>query len=175
MSPPTPGSRAPELTVDTISGEGWSLSERDPERFTMIVFYRGLHCPVCRQYISELDGLMDDFRERGVEVIAISGDSEDRAKEAKDEWGIESLEIGYRMSVEDMTEWGLFVSSGLLDDEPDRFGEPGLFLIDCHGRIYYAAVNSMPFGRPPLDEMIEALDFVREEDFPARGIVPASA
>jgi len=159
------------LSVDTVSGEVWTLSERDPERFTMIVFYRGLHCPVCKSYISELEGLVDDFRERGVEVVAISGDDEDRAKEAKDEWGLSNVEIGYGMTTEEMTEWGLFVSSGLLDDEPERFGEPGLFLVDAENVVYYAAVNSMPFGRPSLTEMLDAVDFVIEKHFPARGTV----
>lgn len=56
----TPGQEAPELSVETIGGQRWTLSERDPERFTMVVFYRGLHCPVCRKYIGELDGLVGD-------------------------------------------------------------------------------------------------------------------
>lgn len=167
----TPGQAAPELSLDTLSGDRFVLADRDPERFTMVVFYRGLHCPVCRKYIGQLDGLVDEFRERGVEVIAVSGDDADRAAEAKEEWDLGSLDIGYGLSQESMAEWGLYISSGLLDDEPDLFSEPGLFLVDADNVVFYAAFSSMPFGRPPLDEMLGGIDFVIENDFPARGIV----
>lgn len=171
----TPGTQAPELSVDTLSGERWTLSDQSPERFTMVVCYRGLHCPVCRKYIGELDGLVDDFEKRGVEVIAISGDAEDRAKQSHEEWELENVEIGYGLSEMEMAAWGLFVSSALLDDEPDRFSEPGLFLVDAENAVFYAAVNSMPFGRPPLTEMLDAVDFVIDKDFPARGVVELGA
>lgn len=171
----TPGTEAPALDVDTLSGESWTLSEQSPERFTMIVFYRGLHCPVCKAYISELDGLIGDFAERGTDVIAISGDSEDRANQAKEEWELLNVEIGYGMTSDERADWGLYVSSGLLDEEPDHFSEPGLFLVDAENVVYYATVSSMPFGRPPLDGMLEGLDFVIDKDFPARGIVEMSA
>ena len=171
----TPGSQAPELSVDTVGGRGWTLSEQEPERFTMIVFYRGRHCPVCRKYIGELDGLVGDFAERGVDVIAVSGDDEDRAEQSREEWELENVEIGYGLSEDQMAAWGLFVSSALLDDEPDRFSEPGLFLVDAENRVFYATVNSMPFGRPPLSEMLDAVDFVIGKDFPARGIVETGA
>jgi len=167
----TPGQEAPELSVETIGGQRWTLSERDPERFTMVVFYRGLHCPVCRKYIGELDGLVGDFAERGVDVIAVSGDDEDQAEQSREGWELENVEIGFGLSEEEMAAWDLFVSSGLLDDEPERFGEPGLFLVDAENVVYYAAVNSMPFGRPSLTEMLDAVDFVIEKDFPARGTV----
>jgi hypothetical protein len=35
--------------------------------------------------------------------------------------------------------------------------------------IYYASVQSMPFARPPFGEMVQALDFVIQRDYPARG------
>src|SRR5690348_7401821 len=46
-----------------------------------------------------------------------------------------------------MREWGLFVSRGRSDDEPARFNEPGLFLIEPDGTVYYESILSMPAGR----------------------------
>lgn len=37
-------------------GRRLRLAERRPERVTMVVFFRGLHCPVCRAQLAELDG-----------------------------------------------------------------------------------------------------------------------
>lgn len=169
MRSPKPQAPAPELAVETLGDGGFKLSERHPERFTMIVFYRGVHCPVCTKYVGELGAMVDEFRDRGVEVIAVSGDSRERAERAQGEWNLGDLEVGYGLSTEAMRDWGLFVSSGITDEEPKQFSEPGLFLIDSRGTVYYEGINSMPFGRPPLEEMRGAVDFVGENDYPARG------
>lgn len=160
---------APSLSVPTVRGGEWTLADRRPERFTMIVFYRGLHCPVCRTYVSELDGHLDEFAARGVEVIAVSGDDAARAQRSVDEWKLERLTVGYGQPVASMREWGLFISRGIKEPEPAWFGEPGLFLIRPDGTLYYAALNSMPFGRPRLGDMLAALDFVIARDYPPRG------
>lgn len=73
---------------------------------------------------------------------------------------------------------GLFLSRGIKDAEPELFSEPGLFLVQPpepdapNATLYYAAVNSMPFGRPAFGDLLGALDFVLENDYPARGEVP---
>jgi peroxiredoxin len=166
-----PRADAPGLNVETLEGETWDLSEQKPESFTMVVFYRGLHCPVCRGYLRSLEGRLEEFRSRGVEVIAISGDDRARAEEAKREWGLENLRIGYGQSIDSMREWGLFVSRGIKEGEPELFGEPGLFLIRPDGTVHFASIQNMPFGRPSFQEMLGAIDFVLQNDYPARGEV----
>jgi peroxiredoxin len=49
----------------------------------MGVFYRGLHCPVCRRYTSELNGMIEEFDKRGVSTVITSTDSKERAEQAK--------------------------------------------------------------------------------------------
>lgn len=169
MSPVKPREVTPSLDVDTLDGERFTLGEQNPEAFTMVVFYRGSHCPVCRKYLGELDRLYDDFREKGVEVIAVSGDTQDRALEASEQWGLQSVPIGYGLEIEKMREWGLFVSRGEGDEEPELYSEPGLFLIRADDTVYYQAINSMPFGRPELQEMLAAVGNVKEMDIPAHG------
>ncbi len=164
-----PRTQAPALEFDVADGDGWALSEQEPEAFTMVVFYRGLHCPVCQTYLKELGSKVGEFRDRGVEPVVVSGDERERAEEAKRAWGLGAVEVGYGLPTDTMREWGLFVSSGIGDGEPSRFGEPGLFLIEPDGSVYYEAINSMPFGRPALGDMLAAIDFVAENDFPARG------
>jgi hypothetical protein len=67
-----------------------------------------------------------------------------------------------------MRAWGLFVSAGR-DGEPERFSEPGLFLIKPDGSVYYEALTSMPWGRPHLDDILNGIDYVVRSDYPARG------
>ncbi len=119
--------------------------------------------------MDDLARLIDDFAALGVDSVAVSGDSEQQARQTVQEWGIERLPIGYGQTVESMREWGLFISKGRNDHEPDEFGEPGLFLVRPDRTIYAEFLNSMPFGRPKLDEILKSVAFVEKSDHPARG------
>jgi hypothetical protein len=39
------------------------------------------------------------------------------------------------------------------------------------GTLYFASVQTMPFARPNFSEVLQALDFVLNNDYPARGEV----
>jgi peroxiredoxin len=165
---PRPLQVAPELVVPLVSGGSWNLAEAKPRSFTMIIFYRGNHCPVCRAQLTELNRRLDEIEQRGIEVIAISGDTETLARKTVEGWHLDRLQIGFGLDTEAMRRWGLFVSKGH-DGEPAWFSEPGLFLISPDGAVYYEALNSMPWGRPRLDDVLNGLDFVISASYPARG------
>ncbi|MDA3922629.1 MAG: peroxiredoxin-like family protein [Salinisphaera sp.] len=164
-----PRDPVPQLDVPLVSGAQWKLGEQKPEHFTLVVFYRGLHCPVCKGYVTDLQNRLEDFRAKGVEPIAISSDNQERAHQTAQEWGIEALPLGYGLSLDSAREWGLFISAGIADKEPALFSEPGLFLVRPDGTLYAASVQTMPFARPSFKELAGALDFVIKEDYPARG------
>jgi len=164
-----PRKPVPELDVALTNGGTWTLSEEAGENFTMIVVYRGLHCPICKSYLQALQEHLPKLRDQGVNVVAISSDTEERAKSAQSEWGVDKVTIGYDWSIEEARKWGLYVSSGISDKEPDQFIEPGLFLIRPDGTLYFASIQTMPFARPTFDDVVGALDFVLKKDYPARG------
>ena len=174
MTKLTPRKSVPDLEVATLDGRTWRLSDSRPDHFTMIVFYRGLHCPLCAAYLRDLDGKVEAFRKLGIEPVAISSDTEDRARQAKTEWGLETLTVGYGLPIEVARRWGLYVSTGRGKtstgvEEPAIFSEPGLFLVRPDGTLYAASVNTMPFARPNFGELLKAIDFIIEKDYPARG------
>jgi hypothetical protein len=37
------------------------------------------------------------------------------------------------------------------------------------GKLYYGAVQTMPFARPQFQDLIGAIDFAVSKDYPARG------
>src|SRR5579884_3199470 len=169
-SMPKPQTPVPALEVDLVGGGRFSLADQRPSRFTLVVFYRGSHCPICAGYLKQLESLLDDLHDLGVtSVIAVSGDDEEHAALSAKEWGLSRLALGYAQSVESMREWGLFVSKGIKEGEPELFGEPGLFLIRPDSTLYAAAINTMPFGRPRLDEIVGAIRYINATDYPARG------
>jgi peroxiredoxin len=135
----------------------------------MVVFFRGLHCPICRGQLRELDRGLDKLSEKGIDVIALSGDTRDRTQQLHEEWRLERLPLGFGLTEPDMRAWGLFVSHGISEDEPALFNEPGLFLIHSDGTVFYESLLSMPVGRPSLDELLAAVDYWTTHGYPARG------
>ncbi len=166
-----PRQSVPDLEVPTVDGGLWHMAGQKPETFTLVVFYRGLHCPICKPYLRDLQGRLDEVTERGVSVIAISCDGEARAHKSKEEWGLKRLVIGYDLSIDMAREWGLFISAAIGDHEPPLFCEPGVFLVRPDRTLYASAVNSMPFARPSFAEIEQALDFIIPKQYPARGEV----
>ncbi len=174
MSKLMPRKPVPGLEVDTVKGKRWNLAGVKPRCFTLIVFYRGLHCPLCKGYLAELDRLITEFNARGVEVFALSSDDQERAQRTQSEWGLNNLDLGYGLGIGTAREWGLYVSTGrgktsMGVEEPALFSEPGVFLVRPDRALYWAAVQTMPFARPHFRDMLTAIDFVIKNDYPARG------
>jgi len=174
-----PRTPAPDLRVPTVGGGEWDLSQRQAERFIMINVYRGLHCPICSKYLGELNRLADEFSSRGVDTLVVSNDPQDRAARAKEEWGLDKLTVGYGLSLEDARRWNLYISStnGVTSmgvEEPREFAEPGLFIMKPDRTLYFISIQSMPFARPAWRQVLSAMDFVVQNDYPARGEVPLS-
>lgn len=159
----------PDLDLPLVGGDRFKLSAAHPERFTMLVIYRGLHCPLCKGYLHELDRRLPEFLELGVEPIAISSDLRERAEQARQEWGLRYLPVAYGMSIEAGRAWGLSASRGISEREPAEFLEPGLFLVRPDLTLYAASVQTMPFARPQLADVLDAVRFVTRNDYPARG------
>ena len=174
MSRVLPRQPAPELAAPTLSGTTWSLAAAVPKRFSLIVFYRGLHCPICKTYVAELDKLVPEFATRGVEAIALSSDTEARAEQAYGSWALSQLPVGYSLPIEMARAWGLYISTGrgmtsAGVEEPAEFSEPGVFLVRPDRTLYWVSIQSMPFARPHFREILAAVDFVIAKDYPARG------
>lgn len=164
-----PGAPAPTLTLPLVGGETFRLADAAPRLFTMLVFNRGLHCPVCHAQLAELDRRCDELAEKGIDVVSISAETEQRATQMHADWGIEKVPIAYGLSEAQMRAWGLFVSRAIHDSEPPVFNEPGLFLISPDASVYYESILSMPVGRPHLDDLLGGIAFWTEHAYPARG------
>ena len=163
-----PREKTPEVHINLVNDTEWTLSKQTPNNFTLLIFYRGIHCPVCKTYLETLKTKLETFKELGVNVIAISSDTEAIAKKTYEEWDIEALPVAYGFPIDKAREWGLFISEGI-KKEPEIFIEPGLFLIKPNQELYCASVQTMPFARPRLDDLIDAIKFIKKNDYPARG------
>lgn len=164
------GSAFPKIDVPRIDGGSVTLGTPDgPHDWQMVVVYRGLHCPICKRYLAQLDALQDRFHEQGVAVVAVSGDPLDRADAMVSELEL-TVPMAYGLSIEQMRELGLYISDPRSAQETDRpFPEPGLFVINADGNVQILDVSNAPFARPDLEGVANGIKFIRANNYPVRG------
>ena len=164
-----PTQKLPNLTAPLLNGENWSLHKQKPRQFTLLVFYRGHHCPVCRFYLNKLSAYLSQFEERGIDVLAISADTKEKAQQSQHEWHTGRLPVAYNFSIEEARQLGLFVSKGIKKHEPELFFEPAVLIVRPDNTLYGIILQSMPFGRPHMDDLLQTFDYIIEENYPPRG------
>ena len=170
----TPRHQTPGLSLDTVAHGNFDLASDGSERGTVVCLYRGLHCPICANYLTDLEKNLDAFKERGVGVVAVSSDTQERAQAMADKIKASDLRIAYGLDLPKAREWGLYISASngktSIDiEEPALFSEPGLFMVSPDQSLYYGSVQTMPFVRPHFSELVGALDFAIPNNYPARG------
>jgi len=170
----TPRQPVPALNIPLVGGDRFVLGAAPGDTFDLIVFYRGLHCPICAKYLMELERLMPEFEKRGVNVIAVSSDSKERAEAMAEKIKAVQLKVGYAISLQSARQWGLYISASrgqtsIGIDEPALFSEPAVFIVRPDGTLYYGSTQTMPFARPQFQDLLAAVDFAVAKNYPARG------
>ena len=168
-----PGQHVPALTVPLADGGEYSLNAAAPAHFTIVLFYRGLHCPICKGQLSDYRARLHEFVALGIDVVAVSMNTRDVAQQTLRDWDVSGLRIGYGLSRDQARAWGLYLSSAIRDGEPDVFCEPALAIVRPDGTLYHWSVQTAPFGRAKAADLAGVLKFVIEQDYPVRGTFAA--
>jgi peroxiredoxin len=167
-----PAAGAPMPLVKTAKVGGGELIIGPTDDWRMVVVYRGRHCPLCRRYLAELNQLLDEYHNIGIEVVAVSSDAREKAEaEAEEEaW---RFPVGYDLTMDQMRLLGLYISEPRSTAETDRpFAEPGLFVINPEGCLHIINVSNAPFARPALQTLLNGLKFLLDHNYPVRGTLP---
>lgn len=167
-----PGSKLPDVSVPQFGGGTLQLNKpSEGKDWRLVIVYRGKHCGVCTLYLQDLKDLVEELASEGVDVIAVSADTEAKAA-VQLEKVKPNYPIGYDLSIDQMKELGLYMSDPRSAQETDApFSEPGLFVVDQDGIIQLIDLANNPFMRPDLTWFVKGIKFVRnpENDYPIRG------
>ncbi len=152
--------QAPDFTATTVLANGqivedFKLSENFGEKGTVLFFYPLDFTFVCPSEIIAFSHRVADFKERGINVIGVSVDSQ-FSHFAWRETPVNQGGIG-RVNmplVADLTKEISKAYDVLLDG---GVALRGSFLIDADGTIRHAVINDLPLGRN-IDEMIRMVD-----------------
>lgn len=168
------GESFPPIDVKTPEGRLVSLVDVQSQiatgRWTLVVVYRGQHCPICLKYLNELAMFSGRFEALNVDLVAVSADNKKQLEQFK----VNGLEVGFpillELQTEDMKKLGLYVSEPTSDSETDHlFAEPGLFLVNPHGQATMLEIANAPFIRPNIDQFVTGLEYAMENNYPIRG------
>jgi len=161
------GKKAPDFTVAAVLGDGtivdeFTLSEAIKGKYGLVFFYPLDFTFVCPSELIALDHRMDKFKEMGVEVIAVSIDSQFThnawRNTAINDGGIGPVK--YTMAADVAHD----ICKAYDVETADGVAFRGAFIIDKEGDVRSQIVNDLPLGRN-MEELIrifEALQFHEE-------------
>jgi peroxiredoxin len=173
--------QAPAFSHSTSGGSVFTLADQTPDKFTIVIVYRGLHCPLCKMFLKEVEAYHQEAISQGYKIVAVSMDPKEKADEfAKevaasmdegDKRDVLELPIAYGLTEAEASQWGLYLSNTRDEapGEPDVFAEPGFFVIRPDNTIFMAQVQSAPFSRPSITQLIGGLNYAHENKYPTRG------
>ena len=166
----TSGSTLPPFELPLVGGGQATLGQPEKAGNWHLVFvYRGLHCPVCQEYLKRLQSLKAKFLATDAEILAVSGDPEPKAASMVQAAGLD-FPVAYGLSIEQMQELGLYISVPRSPEETDRpFAEPGLFAVNPDGKVQLIDISNTPFNRADLGELLETVEWIIETGYPVRG------
>ncbi len=157
---------APDFTATAVLGDGsivedFKFSENFGEKGTVLFFYPLDFTFVCPSELIAFDHRLQDFKDRGVNVIGCSVDSQFShfawRETPVNNGGIGR--VGYPL-VADLTKQ-------ISKDYDVLFGDAvalrGSFLIDAKGVVRHATINDLPLGRN-IDEMLRMVDTMQFTD-----------
>lgn len=162
------GRKAPDFTCAAVLGDGkivdeFNFLEDTKGKYRVVFFYPLDFTFVCPSELIALDKRMDAFKERGVDVVSVSIDSQFTHNAWRNtpvnKGGIG--EVRYTMAA-DVThqiarDYGVETPDGAVAFR-------GAFLIDKEGMVRHQIVNDLPLGRniDELVRMVDALAFFEE-------------
>ena len=158
------GRKAPDFTVPAVLGTGeivdaFNLKDALNDKYGLVFFYPLDFTFVCPSELIALDKRMDDFKSRGVEVIAVSIDSQ-FTHNAYRNTPVEKGGIGkvqYTLAA-DVTH-SICQSYGV-EHPVAGVAFRGAFVIDKNFTVRSQVVNDLPIGRN-INELLRIVDAVQ--------------
>lgn len=164
-----------DIVATLTTGENIILTKPVEEGNWVALFvYRGNHCPICTNFLNELEEYKSKLNDLNIEVIAVSGDRAGQVADNLTRLNI-SYPIAYGLREDQMKSLGLYISTPRSPSETDHnFAEPGMFIINEYGQLHVVDISNNPFTRPNLETLVNGLSWIKNpnNNYPIRGALP---
>ncbi len=147
---------APEFELADAQGYPVSLSTFRARLNVLLVFNRGLVCPFCRRYLTQLRWDTPAFESRRTVILAITPD---RPEQVRSYWEHEQLPFPGFADPDHRV-------ASLYGQKVDLFGKgrlPTILLVDRRGRIRFRHDGSSAPDLPSNESLLRELDRINRE------------
>src|SRR5262249_31190803 len=128
MAALTSGTTAPEISLPTLQGGRFNLTDARKKGLVAFVFFK-ISCPVCQMSFPYYERLHPAYRDKNLEVIGISQDSPQETAEFVREFG-----VSFPIVLDDTKKYPASNAYGLTN-------VPTLFLVGTDGKIEVSGVG----------------------------------
>ncbi|MFN3191713.1 MAG: redoxin domain-containing protein [Aureliella sp.] len=129
---------APDFAVENQDGDGVTLKDFRGKP-TLVIFYLGFGCLHCIEQLHEFSPRADDFRDSGIEVIAISSEERESLVDALADYS-KPLDIPLHADPE-LTSFKSYRCFDDFEEQPLH----GTFLIAPDGKVLWQDISYEPF------------------------------
>ena len=167
------GDQASDFTLQNAIGKNINLGELLKQGQVVLTFYRGTWCPYCNLQLSLYQGILDQIKAAGANLVAISPQTPDASldMQQKNELKFEVLsDLGNKVAqqfttvfrngdipVNTMTELGFDFDSFYSDDSRE-IPVPAVFVIDQNRKVTFAkAIGGDYRNRVEPQDILDAL------------------
>lgn len=166
-----PSLPVPPLVVETLAHGVFDLAQDHGENGSLVLFYRGLHCPICVEQMALFETLQDRIAALGLASLMVSTNDADKARRTAEQAGVRTARIGHGLSLRAARDaWKLLISQGAgTETEAALYTEPATCLVKPDGTLFASWVQSVPFARPTVEMIVSGLEARLPRGYPVRG------
>ena len=168
------GDIAPSIKGYDQNGKFISSDELLSDKNLVIIFYRGVWCPVCVRYLKNLQDSLQYIEDAGAVVLAITPEVQDKVDKTVSKTNAEFLIVSdsteqimreYDVWFDVTSYYETKVNAGRLGDiasnngkETARLPVPATFVLDSEGRIIYRHFEINYKSRASVADILSALN-----------------
>ena len=166
------GRKIDSVEIADIDGEPYQIRQAWSKKPALVIFYRGGWCPFCNFQLRELAKEHDQLKAAGLQVVAISADTADKAAMTRAQFDIpfpvlsdpkliahEAFNVVLQVDDERLESYkskGLFLKdwSG---QEHDKVAVASAFIVDQQGRVLFSHAPIDYATRPSIDQLLSVI------------------
>ncbi|NOQ91822.1 MAG: redoxin domain-containing protein [Flavobacteriaceae bacterium] len=139
----------------------------------LMVFYRGNWCPHCKKHLGSLEEHLNEFTKKGVFVMVVTPESEDRTKETAEKWKtnfsiihdvenkiMNAYKVAFEVNEENVPNYYGYVTNKVTTynvENNNVLPVPATYIIDQNGKISYVQYDPDYKNRSDFSEIIKSL------------------
>lgn len=165
------GQKIDSVEIADIHSEPYQIWQAWSDKPALVIFYRGGWCPFCNFQLRELAKEHDQLEAAGLQVVAISADTPDKATMTRAQFDIPfpvlsdpKLTVHEAFNVvllvdDERLEW--YENKGLLlkdwsGQEHNKVAVASVFIVDQQGRVLFSHAPIDYATRPSIDQLLSA-------------------